>query len=122
MEHPKAKQKQRVHIHIPKRTITKDHENHVAKMYPKANKWFPDSIKNVSQMDAEDVLEAPSPETSKCVRKVTPKGAKIAPKMNPSSSEMLQKWMPKRFWKHLHHKRPNASEKLLQRDLPLLPK
>ena len=90
MEHPKAKQKQRVHIHIPKRTITKDHENHVAKMYPKANKLFPDSIKNVSQMDAEDVLEAPSPETSKCVRKVTPKGPKIAPKMSPSSSEKGQ--------------------------------
>ena len=79
-KHPKAKQKQRVHIHIPKRTITKDHENHLPKTIQKQTNCFQIRFKT------------------------------------------LQKWMPKTSWKHLHHKRPNASEKLFQRDLKLLPK
>ena len=62
----------------------------LAKNYPKANKLFPDSIKNASKMDAEDVLEVLSPQTAKFVRKVTPGGPKIAPKMNPSSSKKGQ--------------------------------
>ena len=73
-------------------------------------------------MDAEDVLEAPSPQTSKFVRKVTPKGPKIAPKRKPSSSEMVQKRMPKTFWKHVHLKRANLFEKLVQRESKMLPK
>ena len=94
----------------------------IVKIYPKTNKLLPDSIKSAWKMNAEDVLEAPSAQTSKCVGKVIPKRAKIVPKMILSSSEMLQKWMRKRSWKHLHHKHPNSSEKVLQRDLKLLPK
>ena len=42
--------------------------------------------------------------------------------MIPVSSEMLQKWMPKMSWKHVHHKHSNSFEKILQPKPKLLPK